>query len=172
MITISYNLIPQFLNHYELRFTMLGNLHAHIGARNKYARHDGHGIYCRYKLFLIQDGRKYAIDNVNAICARSCATSLGPTWEITDVTLTLDFEGHSEFSHSSLGRTPPELEQITCRSATARVLSPEHLTLQLTCQLKARRNAQSDTYRDPMACRLMIWPNLLLFLFAAPLICQ
>ena len=57
----------------------------HIGAQNKYAGQDGHGIYYRFKLFLIGDIGNYAVDNVNAICARSCAISLGPTGDITDV---------------------------------------------------------------------------------------
>ena len=120
---------------------------------NKYARHDGHGIYCRFELFLIQDGPKYAIDNANAICACSCAISLGPTWDITDVTPTLDFKEHSELSHPVLGRTPPKLERVTCQCATARLLSPEHLTFKLPCQLRARGNARRDY---PMPYRLMI----------------
>ena len=57
----------------------------HIGAQNKLAGHEGHGIYYRFKLFLIGDIGNYAVDNVNAICARSCAISLGPIWGINDV---------------------------------------------------------------------------------------
>ena len=39
----------------------------------KCLRHDGHGMYCRFQLLLIQDGRKYADVDVNAIYAPSFA---------------------------------------------------------------------------------------------------
>ena len=38
----------------------------HIGAQNKYAGHDGHGISCRFKLLLVRGHNKYAVDDVNA----------------------------------------------------------------------------------------------------------
>ena len=67
---------------------MLENTMPHIGAQNKYAGHDGHGIYYRLKLQLVGDYTKYAVDAVNAIYAPLCPhyliADLGPTWDITD----------------------------------------------------------------------------------------